>query len=284
MVADSDDDGPSSGEGTSGGNEPGSVDITGSAIDAGEATLLGLVDIALLDDVGPGQEPGVDTVYAGFRRFASTEDLDTVLSFIRPAAPDMCVLREDDGFTAFDRAPPVDAGEVLVFTSSAGTWAELSRIDGEEGIEYVEPENSEGSIVLPGSVPAGLVLDIPGADFPAFTAVPIPAVTPLDEIAPGRSSSSAAVTDTFTWDAADDPMSVVRFDFLVPIDDSGDNGLRSFACIAEDDGTFAIPPDTLAALGADASTNFLVTVTRETLQVERQGNALLLTSQSSEGR
>ena len=269
---DSDDGGPSGDDGA-----------PGSAIDADGATLLGLVDIALLDDVDSGREPGVDAVYGSFRRFASTEELEAIVSLIRPAASDACLLREDDDFEGFDEASPIDAGEVLVFTSPDGTWVEMARTDGEEGVEYVEPGSPGDSIVLPDSVPAGLVLDVPGADFPAFAAVPVPAVTPLGEIAPGRFPPGAAVTDTFEWDAADDPGSVVRLDFLVASGNGADDELRDVTCVTRDDGAFAIPTATLAALGADEDTYFVVMVTRETRHVARRGDALLLTSQSSEG-
>ena len=242
-----------------------------------------LVDIALLDDVDFGREPGADAVYASFRRFASTGELDAIVSPIRPAASDACLLCEEDDFEGFDEAPPIDAGEVLVFTSPDGTWVEMARTDGEEGVEYVEPGSPGGSIVLPDSVAAGLVLDVPGADFPAFAAVPVPAVTPLGEIAPGRFPPGAAVTDTFGWDAADDPGSVVRLDFLVASGDGANGELRDVACVARDDSAFAIPTATLAALGADENMHFVVMVTRETPHVARRGDALPLTSQSSEG-
>ena len=79
--------------------------------------------------------------------------------------------------------------------------------------------------------PFKLVVDVPGARFPAFTAVRVPTVTPLGGIAPGRAAShGAAVTDTFTWQAADDPLAVVRFDFLIAVGDPTDDACRDLAC------------------------------------------------------
>ena len=65
-----------------------------------------------------------------------------------------------------------------------------------KGLEYIEPETSTGSLALPDSVASDLVLDLPGADLSAFTAVPVPAVTPLGEISLCRFPSPGSAVGT----------------------------------------------------------------------------------------
>ena len=269
-----DDDGPSD----DGIDEGSGTGTASSAIDAGDATLLGLVSVDSISD--PDEPEGTDSVSASFLRFPSSDQLATILSRIRPETGTCNLTGFDDDVedapdpTLVGVDESVDAGEVIVFTSPMGTWLELTRRDVGDGLEYL------GRGEQLGPAPAGLVVDIPGADFPAFAAVPVPAVTPLVGLV-SNPTQGPSVTDTFRWDAADDPASVVTFSFSADnlANDTTTNGF----CIAVDDGEFSFPAEVIEMVGTDTDVNLSVTVRRESLNVERQGDALLLTFQGSEG-
>ena len=180
---------------------------------------------------------------------------------------DTCsTLIEEEGFDDDDLeniargANNISAGETITLRSSAGTWLTLSRIQDAQSIIYL-PEVELPSSIASGldTVPNGLVIDIPGDDFPAFTDVLIPDVAPLS----GVTTNGAIVTPAtlFQWDAGSDNPSVFIVIELESIDEE-----TSITCSAADDGEFSIPDELRTELGSGFRATALLTRLGQTVR------------------
>ena len=160
---------------------------------------------------------------------------------------------------------PIEAGETIVVTSPAGTYATLVLLTVRDLAVYA-PEEGGDAATVPFPVPSGLVVDIPGADFPAFSGVAVPDVAPLTGVSP---TGTADENDRFVWDAAGGEAHVeIELDFY-----TAQPALR-VTCSAIDDGEFELPqsvrdeiPDGLSGLPS---------VTRVASRFERGDGALLI--------
>lgn len=65
----------------------------------------------------------------------------------------------------------ISAGEVLTIATPTGSWPELKL-----GVFFDDYYDFEGDVISLGDLPSGSTINIPGAEFPVFTDVPIPAV------------------------------------------------------------------------------------------------------------
>ena len=168
----------------------------------------------------------------------------------------------------------VSAGEVLTVISPAGTFAELVRFQSDDEIDY---ELADGA-PLPGPVPTGTVVNIPGDVFPAFTGVAVPAVADLNNFSP--SALPVSISDEFTWSPPSGP--VTTFVFLLISGDFSlaDNSITSVSCTLMDDGSFTLPADIQAELGSDFEA-VGVAAGRSGLNVVTQGNAAVITFATS---
>jgi hypothetical protein len=152
-------------------------------------------------------------------------------------------------------ATTVDAGDQLTIQLDDGpTFAVMVRdsveVDGETWIQYVL-EEGEGSLIG-GPLPAGLLLTVPGADFPAFDDVPFPALPAFELTAPAFIDFGTVTADTaFTWEGAASVTGVDSVVFLeLVVDDAG--GASYVTCYAQDvAGTFTFPTETVDALPED---------------------------------
>lgn len=236
---------------------------------SGQVTNVGVVLISQEPD-----DPEDGTVIGTFFRTNLPLPAGQIASQFVPPLDTCQISRSDDTDTVVPGmgAPDFDftllnAGDVLVLSSPAGTWLTLPRSEQFGFIIYM-PEN-EG---LPLPVPSNLVLDVPGADFPAFSNVAVPDVTPLTGVVTDGSS-------TFRWNAgAGDPSVFVTIDV---IDFTGGANFTSVNCFARDDGEFTLPADIQAELGADFSG--FPELDRVGANLVQQGNSLLFVSSTSSG-
>jgi len=180
---------------------------------------------------------------------------------------------------------PVSAGDVITLTSPAGTFAELVKMDDGNFISY----EIEGGGNLPGAVPAGTIVDIPGDVFPAFLNVAVPNVAALTNVTSSTGSTLTAST-TVTWDASPgtgsymnlNASSTILPDFTDPnIDlDSITVTVISVDCTILDDGSFSFPAEIAAQMGNNfMAENF--NLSRSGFTFEQRGNALLTVNVTS---
>lgn len=162
---------------------------------------------------------------------------------------------------------PVSAGDVITLTSPAGSYAELVKSEANGFIFY----GVAGDGSLPGPVPSGTVLDIPGDVFPAFPNVAVPDIAELTNVASSTGNTLTA-NSTVTWDAATSAGSFMNLSaaYTPP----GSETSISVFCTVADDGSFSFPADTAAQMGSDfESLNF--NLSRSGSTVVQNGNALL---------
>lgn len=150
----------------------------------------------------------------------------------------------DDG----EEEPPtrrtrfLSAGETLTLSAPAGTVGEFRR-RGEPG-DYGYGYSADGFSARVDLLP-GLVLDIPGDEFPAMTALSVPYLEPMVMLAP---TSGAAVGPDVTveWTASDTGDGTV-FVYLDTYDDDFERGVAA-TCETPDDGSYSLPREIIAAL------------------------------------
>ena len=201
------------------------------------------------------------SLFGGFYSYGQVFAAALALDSYLPASDVCFVDDEDDGFIPSIEGVENDfvtltAGDALTVTSPAGTYASLALFSA-FGISGYTTDSE-----LTGPAPSGLTIDIPGAQFPAFTNVPIPDVTILNGVSPSVDSNVTATT-TFTWTAGSNPDSRILID-------AGD-----LSCIALDDGNFSIPAATQAELGSGFN-ELSYDIQRLAIAFRQSGNALLL--------
>ena len=169
----------------------------------------------------------------------------------------------------------VSAGEVLTVISPAGTFAELVRFQSDDEIDY---ELADGA-PLPGPVPTGTVVNIPGDVFPAFTGVAIPAAANLANLSP--SSLPISVSDEFTWTPTSGTIPTFVFLVISGNFSLANNSITNVTCTLIDDGSFTLPADIQAELlGLDFDA-IGVAAGRSGLNIVTQGNAAVVTFATS---
>ncbi len=262
---------------------------TGGDQDGGDVTRVGLIRVSqpdLPDDDGDDGD-----VFGAFASLAGALPFDGLTASLRPAG-DTCTFDsdDDDAFDedAFQGSFPngaggrpfdyVSAGDSLVFTSPAGTWLTLPRVD-EPGFTGYVPRSRP----LPTPYPSGLVVDVPGDDFPAFSSVAVGDVQTLVVQVPDGDDDIAR-NQTFRWEAGSDDRARVsiELEFEAEFDDSDTDDIElEVTCSAIDDGEFTLPQDVLDRIpdGVTASLD----MTREALTVERQDDAVLFVKNEAAG-
>ena len=163
----------------------------------------------------------------------------------------------------------ISAGEILTVLSPAGTFVELNRVSFDNEIAYELEENS----LLPGSIPANAVVNIPGDVFPAFNDVAILAVEEIANFTP--STGPIPATATFTWTPTS--ASAQSFMTLGLVTDFSmiNDSFSSVTCSIVDDGSFTLPTDIQAQLGADFQAGNLA-VSRTSVNTVISGNAAVI--------
>ena len=171
----------------------------------------------------------------------------------------------------------LEAGGALSITTPAGSWPDLV-LKNDFGPYY---EFEDFSLSL-GDLPSGSTLSIPGGQFPAFDAVPLPTVTRFTGVSISTAAGNPVTTDTrITWSQPGNQTS--RYISAVVVDataiDPETNAEIYLAmnCTVSDVGEFSFPAayaDTLAKY--QVSTND-ITLVRIAMQSAVQGNAAVIT-------
>ncbi len=156
----------------------------------------------------------------------------------------------------------VDAGEVIVLSSSAGTISSLTKTNA-GSLSY--------SVNIPQLGPQFLsTFDVPGADFPAYSGGTIPDSASLNIVAPVPGESITADTE-FRWTQTpftDDHVSIVASSTTPEGDVIG------FSCQVVDDGLFSLPASIQDTLGNEFVADFTTVISNRSF-VERRGNVLM---------
>ena len=233
-----------------GGDDDGGSDFDGSGSDSGgdtnpgstgNATKMGTVIVAEVDDEDLGSVVGATATFA---QYDEAFEVPTTTSGLFDQFVGTCEISdsgEDEDDTPLPTVGPdddadftfIDAGDTVSVTSAGDSYLTLSRIEFGGAIFYSTEE------LLSGPMAADLMLEIPGADFPAAS-VGVESVETMVVTAPTAGSTVRFDTE-FTWQAGSNDEALV----LISADD--DN--VSVDCFVEDDGSFSFPTDTQNALG-----------------------------------
>lgn len=188
----------------------------------------------------------------------------------------------DEDVLESESSSPVNAGEVLTLSSPAGTFAEIVRFTNNESQIYFGPEN------LPAPVPSGLVFNIPGDEFPAFSDVSVPDVEPfvLTSERVGFFGDEIPVTSEITWEAGSDPEARIRLYYVANVDTSSTLGVEEVTeidldCILLDDGSFAFDAAMKTQLTESGFDTITANIGRQVSTMIQQGDALLVTTNTS---
>ncbi len=168
-----------------------------------------------------------------------------------------------------ENATPLNAGDALTIKNGTQTLLTLEKITSTNAISY---NKSEEGKTLPSQ---GVTLDIPGADFPAFSNLAFGNVASLTITSPSD-VNNVTLDTTFTWNAGN---SSDLFLFFV----TQDSPPAFAACTAKDDGSFTFPDKTKTELtAAQFSKGRFFQAQRISARVETKGDAYiwLLTSRS----
>ena len=177
------------------------------------------------------------------------------------------------------RATSIGAGETLVLSSAAGTWAELQPGGAVGGVSFYDL--APGTSLPEGPVPANLVLDVPGGDFPAFAAAALPTVAPLAGFAVDGDGATIGPDARFTWEPGGDAGAKVRLSSATNAGFFADDGGVTVACTVPDTGEFAFDAATREALGEGFEGTFPA-ASRIAVGTVAEGDALLILVRESE--
>ena len=218
---------------------------------AGEITHYGAISVA--DDAGQASD-----LVGSFYRLESSVSADFANGLLTGEST-FCNVQSDDtidfeeisaGFVPSIpgvRGTAVSAGESLILTGPAGTYATLQEQPAAGFLFYDLPNMA---MLMQGPVPDGLSVDVPGSsEIPAITAASVPAITTLTGASPAADTGISAGTE-FTWDASDDPTAMIRIFTGTAGGFFLEDGV-TVTCVAPDSGSFSFPADTQALLGSD---------------------------------
>lgn len=253
--------GGSSGSGASGGtgtevpgenNNVETESIVQNQLPPGSIMQFGAVTIG--DDAGVASD-----LVGGFFQLASGVDAGYFDSLRRPNSVN-CAVDSDDNIDFEEisagyipslngvNKQSISAGETLILSSMEGTYAEMTQQPTGEFLLYNLPN---GQSLPDAAIPQSLTVDIPGDEFPAFSAVPAPLVETLTgvSISTGDAVSSSS---SFFWDAESSSESQVRIYSSTAGGFFLEDGM-TVTCIVPDTGQFSFPADIREQLGADFS-------------------------------
>jgi len=271
-----DDSGDGTGDGAGTGDGTGTGDGDGSATgadgvsgDGDRVNLLGLLKL----------EPNsteADFATALFGRIPDGLTGAEIQNFYAPTS-DTCSVTpfaSNDGvepqLNVFgDRLDLISAGETVVLSSGAGTFATLSSSEGSAGPIY------RTDVALNIERPGGLSADVLGDEFPVFSDAPIGDVPALQITNPPAGQPVDAF-NLFTWDGNEGQLSVVEFY-------TGGTGANNqeilVGCTTVDDGSFSFPESVRAEMGDNFQEDWSVAL-RVVYNISRNGDAVLVTANS----
>jgi hypothetical protein len=245
-------DGGSNDNGTPANDTPGQPNVsTVLMAPAGNITHYGAISIA--DDAGEASD-----LVGSFYRLdsgVSVDFLNTMLS----GDTAMCQV-QDDGTIDFEeisagfvptipgvRGTAVSAGESVVLTGPAGTYATLQEQPAAGFLFYDLPNMA---MLMDGPVPDGLTVDVAGSsEIPTITAAAVPDITALVNANPSA-LDTISVSTQFTWDPSENPNALIRIFSSTAGGFFLEDGV-TVTCVAPDTGSFRFPAETQALLGSD---------------------------------
>lgn len=144
-----------------------------------------------------------------------------------------CNINSEDSTDINDGGPlMVSAGDSVSINAPNGTWLTLP----EEDVGFYEPDDG-----LPGAIPAGASVSIPGDVFPSVGAVPIAEPAAPERIAP--MFGPVSIESEYQWQATDVPGTYIQLGFIEIDPNTGDFASFPATCFVEDDGEFQLPTD-----------------------------------------
>lgn len=204
-------------------------------------------------------------------------------------ATDICKITTSDSGTGFDFddfdfqslvpdlsliPTTISAGEVITFTSPAGSFGTLVPSQMLSFLLYNTPDE----VKVSGSIPSGLTADIPGAanGFPAIANVPVPQADPLALTIEGDANSGYSLM----WNGSNANNSQLSIS-LVAIDLGGNDfsSLTYIECSLSDDGVQVLPANLLPT-----GNNVIIsggTASRTSFNLVQQGSAVLMVTSTS---
>jgi len=258
--------GDGAGAGAGDGSATGADDVSG---DGDRVNLLGLLKL----------EPNsteADFATALFGRIPNGLTGAEIQNFYAPTS-DTCSVTpfsSNDGvepqLNVFgERLDLISAGETVVLSSGAGTFATLSGSEGSAGPIY------RTDVVLNIERPGGLFADVLGDEFPAFSDAPIGDVPALQITNPPAGQPVDAF-NLFTWDGNEGQLSVVEF-YTGGI--GANNQEILVGCTTVDDGSFSFPESVRAEMGDNFQEDWSVAL-RVVYNISRNRDAVLVTANS----
>lgn len=219
-----------------------------------------------------------ETAFASFSSSPITVPLQEVIGEFVPST-DTCEVTtlnlttpnpiDEDTLIPDLEGTSISAGEVLTVTSPAGTFVELIRVQFGSEFDY---ELADGS-TLPGPVPAGTVVNIPGDVFPAFNNIAVPTAENITNFAPNSVPISPSAEFTWTQPSNNAQSSII----LVLTNDFSfaNNEFTTVTCTLIDDGSFTLPTDIQTQLDPDFQATNLA-VLRTSVNTVTQDNAAVI--------
>ena len=243
-----------------------------------ELTKLGFIN---LSEQTPSSGEATVAASGIFLEFTEGEELpDTFFTNPFEESLDTCDVfleNEEVGvlppFTPAETPAYISAGAQVTLESGGSAYATLERVDTDISGENVTFYRANAL----GAPPAELAATVPGDAFPAFTGVALPSVASFTLTAPANTASITPTT-TFTWEAGGDANAVVLIG--VTEFDTELEQVVTVSCTAQDDGTFAFPEDTQAAL-SDTFEGNLTSAGRQAYRTEIKEDAVLVLGASS---
>jgi hypothetical protein len=188
--------------------------------------------------------------------------VDTCKLSITPTIP------TDVGVIGFPEAnfTLISAGQTFTLTETAGTYATITLADSRFSVATFP-------------VPTPLTLDIPGAEFPAFSDVAIPDVVTVQNFQPGRNDTLQADT-VISWTPTgltNHTINLTAFDFV------DTDKVVDLRCHVADDGNFTLPANIVSALNSGLGDGFAINGLEQEKRTDTliiNGDALLVVSKS----
>ena len=171
-----------------------------------------------------------------FRLVNHIDFFDENLGFCDIDDPDARQPIGDEGGDDDGSPPPfISGGETVVINAQSGPWFIFARgLNEENGNFFYETDNG-----LPGTLPEGATLSIPGDDFPTVAAHPLYEPAPPVRLLPTDASEYITSESEYSW-IPGNTAAYVKINLLAY---SGPDEFKGFYvnCTVEDDGEFTMP-------------------------------------------